>query len=93
MLEKQVNYFFIVYHLTASFPASPIYYGFSGEYYIKSKNLLKKFTILCVRLLAAAFAASLAAFRRSSLYGAVRRKEKRPFSMSNSMQPVSAVRG
>ena len=30
-----------------------------------------------------------AASRRSSLYGAVRRKEKRPFSMSNSMQPVS----
>lgn len=35
------------------------------------------------------FAASLAARRRSSLYGAVRRKEKRPFAISNSMQPVS----
>ena len=31
----------------------------------------------------------LAAFLRSSLYGAVRRKEKRPFAISNSMQPVS----
>ena len=30
-----------------------------------------------------------AASRRSSLYGAVRRKEKRPFAISNSMQPVS----
>ena len=27
--------------------------------------------------------------RRSSLYGAVRRKEKRPLRISNSMQPVS----
>jgi len=35
------------------------------------------------------FAASLAALRRSSLYGAVSRKEKRPFSISNSLQPVS----
>ena len=32
-----------------------------------------------------------AASRRSSLYGAVRRKEKRPFAISNSMQPVSGV--
>ena len=31
----------------------------------------------------------LAASRRSSLYGAVSRKEKRPFAISNSMQPVS----
>ena len=30
-----------------------------------------------------------AASRRSSLYGAVRRKEKRPLRISNSMQPVS----
>ena len=37
------------------------------------------------------FAALLAAFLRSSLYGAVRRKEKRPFAISNSMQPVSGV--
>ena len=36
-----------------------------------------------------AFAALLAALRRSSLYGVVRRKEKRPFVISNSMQPVS----
>ena len=35
------------------------------------------------------FAASLAALRRSSLYGAVSRNEKRPFSISNSLQPVS----
>ena len=35
------------------------------------------------------FAASLAARFRSSLYGAVSRKEKRPFSISNSLQPVS----
>ena len=35
------------------------------------------------------FAASLAALRHSSLYGAVSRKEKRPFSISNSLQPVS----
>jgi hypothetical protein len=42
-----------------------------------------------MRSLALAFAASLAALRRSSLYGAVRRKEKRPFAISNSMQPVS----
>ncbi len=35
------------------------------------------------------FAATLAALRRSSLYGAVSRKEKRPFSISNSLQPVS----
>ena len=34
--------FFIFYHHTASFPALPIYYGFSGEYYIKSKNFSKK---------------------------------------------------
>ena len=32
---------------------------------------------------------ALAALRRSSLYGAVSRKEKRPFSISNSLQPVS----
>jgi hypothetical protein len=36
-----------------------------------------------------AFAALLAALRRFSLYGAVRRKEKRPFAISNSLQPVS----
>ena len=36
------------------------------------------------------FAASLAALRRSALYGAVGRKEKRPLRISNSMQPVSA---
>ena len=36
-LEKQVYDFFIVYHLTASFPASPIYYGFGGACYIKSR--------------------------------------------------------
>ena len=41
-LKKQVYDFFIIYHLTASFPASPIYYGFSGEYYIKSKTFSKK---------------------------------------------------
>ena len=42
-------------------------------------------------LLAALFSLAncRAASRRSSLYGAVRRKEKRPFSISNSMQPVS----
>ena len=45
--------------------------------------------MLLIKPLAVAFAALLAALRRSSLYGAVRRKEKRPFSMSNSMQPVS----
>ena len=32
---------------------------------------------------------SLAVCLRSSLYGAFRRKEKRPFSISNSLQPVS----
>jgi len=32
------------------------------------------------------FAASLATLRRSSLYGTVSRKEKRPFSISNSLQ-------
>ncbi|MFR0899467.1 MAG: hypothetical protein ACLSG4_08345, partial [Anaerobutyricum sp.] len=36
----------IFYHHTASFPASPIYYGFSGEYYIKSKNFSKKYITL-----------------------------------------------
>ena len=35
------------------------------------------------------FAASLAALRRSALYGAVSRKENRPLRISNSMQPVS----
>ena len=35
------------------------------------------------------FAASLATLRRSSLYGAVSRKENRPLRISNSMQPVS----
>ena len=35
------------------------------------------------------FAATLAALRRSSLYGAVSRKENRPLRISNSMQPVS----
>ena len=35
------------------------------------------------------FAASLAAQRRSALYGAVGRKENRPLRISNSMQPVS----
>ncbi len=35
------------------------------------------------------FAASLAALRRSSPYGAVSGKEKRPFSISNFLQPVS----
>ena len=39
------------------------------------------------------FAASLAAQRPSSLYGAVSRKEKRPFSISNSLQPVSGSDG
>ena len=42
------------------------------------------------RLFECAFAALLAALRRFSLYGAVRRKEKRPFAISNSMQPVSS---
>ena len=41
-LEKHFYDFFIVYHHTASFPASPIYYGFSGEYYIKSQTFSKK---------------------------------------------------
>ena len=41
------------------------------------------------RLFECAFAALLATLRRSSLYGVVRRKEKRPFVISNSMQPVS----
>ena len=41
------------------------------------------------RLFECAFAALLAALRRSSLYGVVRRKEKRPFVISNSMQPIS----
>ena len=41
-LKKQVYDFFIIYHLTASFPASLIYYGFRGEYYIKSKTFSKK---------------------------------------------------
>ncbi len=45
--------FFIVYHLTASFPASPIYYGFSGEYYINLKIFSKNYTIFRARLLAA----------------------------------------
>ena len=53
------------------------------------KLFQKNYTILRARLLAAAFAALLAALRRSSLYGAVRRKENRPFSTSNSIQPVS----
>ena len=35
------------------------------------------------------FAATLAALRRSALYGAVSRKENRPLRISNSMQPVS----
>ena len=35
------------------------------------------------------FAALLADLRRSSLYGAVSRKEKRPLWITNSMQPVS----
>lgn len=39
--EKQVYDFFIIYHLTASFPASLIYYGFRDEYYIKSKAFSK----------------------------------------------------
>ncbi|HIS66961.1 MAG TPA: hypothetical protein IAC18_05295 [Candidatus Scatomorpha merdipullorum] len=41
-LKEHFYDFFIVYHLTASFPASPIYYGFRGEYYIKSKTFSKK---------------------------------------------------
>ena len=32
--KKHFYDFFIVYHLTASFRASPMYYGFSGKYYI-----------------------------------------------------------
>ena len=45
--------------------------------------------MLLIKPLMVAFAASLTALWRSSLYGAVRRKERRPFSTSNSMQPVS----
>ena len=44
-LEKHFYDFFIVYYHTASFPASPIYYGFSGEYYIKSQIFSKKFLL------------------------------------------------
>ena len=33
-LKKHFYDFFIVYHHTASFPASLIYYGFSGKHYI-----------------------------------------------------------
>ena len=40
-LEKHFYDFFIVYHHTASFPASPIYYGLSGEYCIKSQTFSK----------------------------------------------------
>lgn len=40
--QKHFYDFFIVYHHTASFPASPIYYGFSSEYYIKFQTFSKK---------------------------------------------------
>ena len=53
------------------------------------KLFQKNYTTPRVRLLALAFAASLAVLRRSSLYGTVRRKEMRSFSISNSLQPVS----
>jgi hypothetical protein len=65
---------FICYHHIASFPASPIYYGFSGEYYIKSETFSKKLYHTSLEIALGAFAASLAALRRSSLYGAVGRK-------------------
>ncbi len=53
------------------------------------KKLYHTFGEGCSRLFKCAFASLLAASRRSSLYGAVRRKEKLPFASSNSMQPVS----
>jgi hypothetical protein len=52
-LEKQVYDFFIVYHLTASFPASPIYYGFGGACYIKSRISGTKLYHTLMRLLPA----------------------------------------
>ena len=65
---------FICYHHIASFPASPIYYGFSCKYYIKSQTFSKKLYHTSLEIARGAFAASLAALRRSSLYGAVERK-------------------
>ena len=52
----------------------------------------KNYAILRVRLLAAAFAASLVALQRSSLYGAVRRKEELPFSMPFEAMPLYPLR-
>ena len=40
-LEKHFYNSFIFCHHTASFPASPIYYGFGDKYYIKSETFSK----------------------------------------------------
>ena len=40
--NKQVYNLFVFNHHIASFPASPIYYGFIRKYYIKSESFSKK---------------------------------------------------
>ena len=56
------------------------------------KFFQENYTTLRMKLLVLAFAASLAALRRSSLYGAVRRKEKRPLRCCKLSYHLSSIK-
>lgn len=78
-LEKHFYDVFIVYHFIAAL-SSPIYYGFRGGYYIKSKTISKIIS----------YAASVSVCRLSLLYGCFSRSLEK-LSPANAISTVSPI--